>query len=88
MNETALFRFGFPSWEEGWNPRALVSGSSAPYLLGLALVMLTTYVWSTSNPSLKKLPYVNPAGFFSDARAKVSLAIQNSILAPSLTCTV
>ncbi|KAI1200200.1 cytochrome P450 monooxygenase [Nemania serpens] len=70
MNETVLFRFGFPSWEESWSPRALVSGSSAPYLLGLALVMWTTYLWSTSNPSLKKLPYVNRAGFFSDARAK------------------
>ncbi|KAI1118241.1 cytochrome P450 monooxygenase [Nemania sp. NC0429] len=67
MNETALFRFSFPSWEESWSPRTL---SSAPYLLGLALIMFTTYIWSTSNPSLKRLPFVNRPGFFSNARAK------------------
>ncbi|KAI0102283.1 cytochrome P450 monooxygenase [Nemania sp. FL0031] len=70
MNETLLSRFGFPSIEEDWSPQALVSTQSVPYLLGLVLVMFTTYSWATSNASLKKLPYVNPPKLFSSAQAK------------------
>jgi hypothetical protein len=81
MNDTFLFHFGFPSMEEDWSPQALVSTQSVSYLLGLVLVMLTTYSWATSNASLKKLPYVNSPGLFSSTQAKASKVTK----APTLT---
>ncbi|KAI0441437.1 cytochrome P450 monooxygenase [Xylaria telfairii] len=67
MNESLLFNFGFTSMEEDWSPRALLS---VPHVLGIILVLSTAYAWATSNPSLKKLPYVNPSNFFSKAQVK------------------
>lgn len=69
MNESLLFNFGFTSLEEDWSPQALLS---VPRVLGIILVLSTVYAWATSNPSLKKLPYVNPSNFFSKAQVKVS----------------
>ncbi|KAI0449875.1 cytochrome P450 monooxygenase [Xylaria acuta] len=70
MNETFLSNFGFSSLENGRSPRALLSVHPAPYVLAIVLVLSTTYAWATSNPSLKKLPYVNPSNLFSNAQAK------------------
>ncbi|RYC64289.1 hypothetical protein CHU98_g1916 [Xylaria longipes] len=70
MNETLLFKFGLSSLEDGWSPRALLSAHPIPYVLAIILVFSTTYAWATSNPTLKKLPYVNPSNFFSNAQAK------------------
>ncbi|KAI1826970.1 cytochrome P450 monooxygenase [Xylaria intraflava] len=70
MNETLSSPFGFPSWEGDWNPRALLSIHLAPYLLGIIMIAITKYTWATTDSNLKKLPSVNPAGFFSMARAQ------------------
>ncbi|KAI1422558.1 cytochrome P450 monooxygenase [Xylaria sp. FL1777] len=64
MNETSVFTFDFPSMG------GLMTVHSLPYLIGIALVTLTSYAWTTFNYSLKKLPYVNRANFFSNAQAK------------------
>ncbi|KAI0908271.1 cytochrome P450 monooxygenase [Ustulina deusta] len=64
MNETSLFTFGPPSME------SLMTFNSLPYFIGIVLLTLTTYTWTTSNSSLKKLPYVNPPNFFSNAQAR------------------
>ncbi|KAI1741756.1 cytochrome P450 monooxygenase [Xylaria scruposa] len=69
MNDKLLSNFTF-SLEDDWSPRALLSVHPVPYILGIILVLSTTYAWATSNPSLKKLPYVNPPSFFSNAEAK------------------
>ncbi|KAI1178287.1 cytochrome P450 monooxygenase [Nemania sp. FL0916] len=70
MNETFLSRLGSPFWEEQWSPRAMMSIESVPYVLGLLLVMWTTYAWTTSNSTLNKLPHINSLGFFSGNEAK------------------
>ena len=66
MNDTSLSTFEFLSMEE------LLTVHPLSYLIGIALVTLTTYAWATSNPSLKRLPYINPPSFFSNSQAKVS----------------
>ncbi|KAI0518117.1 cytochrome P450 monooxygenase [Xylaria bambusicola] len=64
MNDTSLFAFEFP------RIGGLMATHYFPYFIGIALVTLTTYTWATSNPSLKKLPHINPPGFFSNAQSK------------------
>ncbi|GAW14286.1 hypothetical protein ANO14919_114290 [Xylariales sp. No.14919] len=71
MNGTSSTTFGFSSLEEGWSLQGLMSVYSVPYLIGIVLVMSTTYVWSASNASLKKLPHVNPPDFFSNTKARL-----------------
>ncbi|TRX95507.1 hypothetical protein FHL15_003465 [Xylaria flabelliformis] len=70
MNDKLLSNFTFSSLDDDWTSRALLSVHSVPYLLGIILVLSTTYAWSISDPSLKKLPYVNPPNLFSNAEAK------------------
>ncbi|KAI1758310.1 cytochrome P450 monooxygenase [Xylaria castorea] len=71
MNDSLLSNFTFSSWEDDWSPRALLSAHPFPYVLGIILVLSTTYAWATSNPSLKKLPHVNPPKLFSNTQAKL-----------------
>ncbi|KAJ8107121.1 hypothetical protein ONZ43_g6835 [Nemania bipapillata] len=84
MNETFSFSSRFPSIEEAWSPQALISTQSVPYLLGIILAMLTTYSWATSNPSLKKLPYVNAPSLLSSTQAKASQAMKKPMSNMSL----
>jgi hypothetical protein len=70
VNGTPTYHFGFPSFEEDWSPRALAHPVS--YVLATILVMVVAYSWNPTHPSVKKLPYVNPPGFFSSVKAKVS----------------
>ncbi|KAI2628259.1 cytochrome P450 monooxygenase [Xylaria nigripes] len=70
MNETLSFSLGLPSSEGGWIPRALMSMNLVPYLLGIIAVMVTKYVWTSPDSSLRKLPKVNTAGFFSHSQAR------------------
>ncbi|KAI0423423.1 cytochrome P450 monooxygenase [Xylaria sp. FL1042] len=65
MNETSVLTSDIPS------VGGLTTAHSLPYLIGILLVTLTTYAWKTANPSLKKLPYINPHSFFSNAEAKL-----------------
>ncbi|KAI1366907.1 cytochrome P450 monooxygenase [Xylaria arbuscula] len=65
MNDTATLAFEFSSIGD------IVPVSPLPYLIGIALVTLTTYTWATSNPSLKRLPIVNPPSLFSSFQAKL-----------------
>ncbi|KAI0198522.1 cytochrome P450 monooxygenase [Astrocystis sublimbata] len=62
MNETLASSYASPLLGDGVQ--------LIPYVLGIVLVLSTAYAWATSNPTLKKLPLVNPPNLFSDAEAK------------------
>ncbi|KAI5923216.1 cytochrome P450 [Camillea tinctor] len=61
-----------PSLGEDWNYyQSLLPTKSTPYFILTFMVMIIAYAWTSSiDSSVKKLPLVNPAGFFSKNKVK------------------
>ncbi|KAI1490402.1 cytochrome P450 [Biscogniauxia mediterranea] len=60
-----------PSLGQDWNYQSLIPTKSTPYFILTLMVMIVAYAWpSSTSSSVKKLPLVNPGGFFSMKQAK------------------
>jgi phosphoglycerate-specific signal transduction histidine kinase len=71
MKESIVFPNRFPSLEEGWNVRTLMSAHPVSVLLATIVSMVAVHAWTTYNSSVNKLPHANPYNFFSATRVKV-----------------